>query len=61
MENNILALITDLMADHSTDEDLPGIKSIETFDEAGLLTKDEGLVFRFEDGSEYQMAVTKSK
>jgi len=61
MENTIKDLIIELMAEHSTDEDLPGITSIEDFKEVGMLTNNEGLVFKFADGSEYQMAIVKSK
>lgn len=34
---------------------------VETYEEAGLLTRDEGLVIKTEDGDEYQITIVKSK
>ena len=34
---------------------------VETFEEAGFLTRDKGLVIKTEDGDEYQMTIVKSK
>jgi len=34
---------------------------VATFEEAGLLTRNEGLVIKTEDGSEYQVTIVKSK
>lgn len=33
---------------------------IDSFEEAGLLTKNEGLVVRLRDGSEFQISIVKS-
>ena len=37
------------------------IRSIMTFEEAGMLTNDKGLVVRTSDGSEFQITIVKSK
>ena len=34
---------------------------ISTFKEAGVLTRNEGLVFRLTDGSEFQVTVVKAR
>ena len=34
---------------------------VETYEEAGMLTRDEGLVLKTEDGSEYQITIVQSK
>ena len=36
------------------------IEMVESFKEAGVLTRDEGLVVRLDDGSEFQITVTRS-
>ncbi|MEN6386016.1 MAG: hypothetical protein ABFD79_12585 [Phycisphaerales bacterium] len=37
------------------------IKSILTFDEAGMLTNDKGLVIRTSDGNEFQITIIQSR
>jgi hypothetical protein len=39
----------------------PKLVRTESFEERGLLTRDAGLVLRFEDGSEYQLTVVRSR
>lgn len=34
---------------------------VRTYEEEGILTRDEGLVIRTEDGSEYQVTIVRSK
>ena len=34
---------------------------VETYEEAELLTRDDGLVIKTEDGSEYQITIVQSK
>lgn len=34
---------------------------VRTYEEAGLLTRNEGLVIKTEDGDEYQITIVKSK
>ena len=45
------------------DEDGEGVQvtDAETFEEAGLLTRDIGLVIRTSDGSEFQITIVKSR
>lgn len=35
--------------------------NIKTYAEAGILTRDSGLVLRMEDGSEFQITIKQSK
>lgn len=42
----------------STDE--IGVARLDTFEEAGMLTHNEGLVLRLDDGSEFQITVVQS-
>jgi len=37
------------------------IRKIQTFEDAGVITSNEGLVIRTDDGSEFQLTIVKSK
>jgi len=37
------------------------IRDIVTFEDAGVLTRNVGLVFYMEDGSEFQVTIVRSK
>lgn len=37
------------------------VESFKTFEEAGVMTKNNGVVVRMEDGSEFQITVVKSR
>jgi hypothetical protein len=37
------------------------IRSIMTFEEAGMLTKDKGLLARTRDGDEFQITIVQSR
>lgn len=41
--------------------ELGEVAEVLTFDGAGLLTNDEGLVLRMDDGSEFQLTIKKSR
>ena len=41
-------------------EELAGVEMVRTFEEAGILTDDKGLVLRMKDGSEFQITVVRS-
>ncbi|MEA3338433.1 MAG: hypothetical protein U9R15_00560 [Chloroflexota bacterium] len=47
----------------SLDDDFDGpyVDTIRTFDEAGILSENGGLVIPFEDGSEFHVVIAKSK
>ena len=36
------------------------IKSIRSFEDAGVLTKNAGIVIKFKDGNEFQITIVKS-
>lgn len=43
------------------DTALGEVSNIKTYAEAGILTRDSGLVLRTEDGSEFQITIKQSK
>ena len=43
------------------DTALSEVSNIKTYAEAGILTRDSGLVLRMEDGSEFQITIKQSK
>lgn len=43
------------------DTALGEVSNIKTYAEAGILTRDSGLVLRMEDGSEFQITIRQSK
>lgn len=55
-----LALIE--MLEHGANPDDTDMGAIEcrTFDEAGLMTRNEGVVIRLADGSEFQLTIVQS-
>ncbi len=42
-------------------DDLGGIEHVRTFAEAGLLTRNAGLVVETADGGEYQVTIVRSR
>ena len=46
-------------------EDLPDelseVEMVQTYDEAGILTNNKGLVLRMKDGAEFQLTLVKSR
>ena len=42
-------------------EELAEIERISTFDKAGVLTQDAGLVITMKDGSEFQLTIIQSR
>ena len=43
------------------DTALGEVSNIKTYAEAGILTRDSGLVLRMEDGSEFQITIKQSQ
>lgn len=43
------------------DTALGEVSNIKTYAEAGILTRDSGLVLRMEDGNEFQITIKQSK
>lgn len=41
--------------------DCEAVDSVETFEEAGVMTSNKGLVIRTADGSEFQLTIVKSR
>ena len=40
---------------------LMGLGRVRTYDEAGVFTRDEGLVVRTQDGNEFQVTIVQSR
>jgi len=67
-EPQMRALIGDLLlygmdtaAEEGIDQFPARVEGLRTFEEAGLLTSNEGLVARLSDGSEIQITIVKSR
>jgi len=52
----MVGLLKTLLEDELTEK-----SRVQTFTEAGLLTRDEGLVVKLLDGNEFQITVVQSK
>ena len=68
MQNALESLLTNLIdaQRRSRDEiDMPDgmgeIAEVEDFVQAGMLTRDKGLIVRFADGSEFDITITQSR
>ncbi len=59
-ENILMDTLTSDLGGESTVSEHMGVEDILTFEEAGLVTHDNGIIFRMEDGSEFQMSIIKS-
>jgi hypothetical protein len=57
-ESGIRELLTQLLLD---EEDGIGVRNVESFHDAGLMTSNEGLVLRMEDGREFQLQIVQSR
>ncbi len=53
------ALIQDALYMH--DEACEVVSDTDSFDAAGVLTRDDGIVVKMQDGSEFQVTVVRSK
>ncbi len=42
-------------------DDLGGVENVRTFEEAGVLTQNAGLVVETADGSEWQVTIVRSR
>lgn len=57
-ERGIRELLTELLLD---EEDGIGVRNVESFHDAGLMTSNEGLVLTMEDGREFQLQILQSR
>jgi hypothetical protein len=62
-ENDIETILLEL--EYQTGEDgepiIEQLHSAATFEDRGLMTRDQGVVFRMKDGSEFQITIVRSK
>ena len=71
IENRLVTIFEDILDalefgdDEQPMDSLPecveGIERISSFDDAGILTTDEGLVLSMNDGTEFQITIVRSK
>ena len=57
-ENEFETMLYELLQD---DEAAPEIARVQTFEEAGLLTNNRGVVVHTADGSTFQVTIVKSR
>ncbi len=56
--NDIETLLYETLHD---EDQAPEIRRVQTYEEAGIMTTDRGLVVRTEDGSEFQITIVRSR
>jgi len=59
--DDLMDYITDAVWFKQEENDLGIIENIRTFKDAMLLTSNEGLIIKCDDGSEFQVTFVKSK
>jgi hypothetical protein len=63
-QNVLRDLLRDVALDadlsDSSDPDPSEILNVSTFDDAGLMTRNAGLVVQLDDGSEFQLRIVRS-
>ena len=57
-EIDIETMLDELLQD---EEAAPEITKVRTFEEAGVLTSNRGVVVRADDGSEFQISIVQSR
>ena len=57
---DIEILLEGLLTDEIRESECKEVRDVSTFDEQGVLTRDNGLVITAADGSEYQITIVKS-
>ena len=50
-----------MAAEVTGDDDAPGLESVNSYADAGVLTSEAGLVVALTDGSEFQVTVVRSR
>jgi hypothetical protein len=54
-------LLLDVILEVQDEDSFPELDRAESFEEAGILTTDAGLVLRMRDGSEFQLTIRQSR
>ena len=62
-EGALLATLSEAPDDYRSDEalDIEQVARVQTFEDAGILTRNRGLVVTMRDRSEYQITIIKSR
>jgi hypothetical protein len=58
IQTALLELLEEASEDSSSD--FRELDRVRTFSDAGVMTRDAGLVLRLEDGTEYQLTIVRS-
>jgi hypothetical protein len=59
-EREFQAWLLEKIAEAVTEDEIGDYNSAVTFEDAGLMTRNAGLVVRLEDGSEFQLSIVQS-
>ena len=51
----------ELLADVLLDDESGEVRNVESFETAGLMTSNEGLVVHMDDGTEFQLTIVQSR
>jgi len=62
-EHALMATLSEAPDDYKSDEalDIEQVRRVQTFEDAGMLTRDRGLVVTMTDGTEFQITIVQSK
>ena len=62
-EKALMATISEAPVDYKSDEalDTEKVREVRTFEDAGILTRNRGLVVTMTDGIEFQITIVQSK
>ncbi len=58
-ENEFAGVLKELLA--GDESDVPEVRSVCSFERAGLLTRNTGIVVRLESGEEFQVTIVRSR
>lgn len=56
-----LQQLIEMAAQEPTEFDFVGVTDVRSYEEAMVMTRDEGLVVKLDDGSEFQITITQSR
>ena len=62
-ERDFEEALKDILEDQDTLEEVAGpeVSSVDTFENAGILTRNRGLVIRLRNGAEFQVTIVQSQ
>lgn len=60
-ENDFESVITEAIENASEEGSCEPVRRISSYEEAGVMTRNAGVVVRMEDGSEFQVTIVQSR